>query len=468
MALQTDGYATDVPYLRTFFPELAPAWLDHVAVVSGFAPPAREAGFAFCDLGCGQGVTTAILAATNLRGRFYGIDAQPLHIEHACRFAAEAEIVNAEFRLADFTVAAEMDLPGFDYIVAHGVYSWVNTESKAALRAFIDRRLKPGGLVYLSYNAIPGRAADLPFQRLMWALGSASAGDSLARYRAAAAIVRSIADLKPSALNASTFLNRLKNKKTTFLESYFVHELMTENWEPLCVTEVRSAMATIGLIPVGSAALMENFDSLVLGRAARKTLASISDNDVRELARDFLINRSFRRDVFVRAGPRFDDENRQKWLRSSMFALSRPRRTIGYSKATPAGRLDYDNAAARAIISGLSEGPATLAAITADTVLPAQDMLANMLVHCATGAVRPVESSHAPVTALNQAICRRLGGTEEIRFLAVPCGTALAIEGVLLRLLTGGRNLGVRNRNDWLAFLASYGLSHSTMVQQIT
>ena len=176
---QTHGYPTDVPYVRTFFRSLAPAWLDHVAVVSGFIPPARDAGFTFCELGCGQGMTTAILAATHPDGHFYGIDVMPSHIEHARRFATEGTIVNINFHAADFATAAGMDLPGFDYIVAHGVYSWVNAESKAALRAFIDRHLKPGGLVYISYNAIPGRATDLPFQRLMRALGSTFSGESM-------------------------------------------------------------------------------------------------------------------------------------------------------------------------------------------------------------------------------------------------------------------------------------------------
>ena len=334
---ETHGYPTDVPYVRTFFRSLAPAWLDHVAIVSGFIPPARDAGFTFCELGCGQGVTTAILAATHPDGHFYGIDAMPSHIEHARRFAAEGTIVNINFHAADFATAAGMDLPGFDYIVAHGVYSWVNAESQAALRAFIDRHLKPGGLVYISYNAIPGRATDLPFQRLMRALGSTFPGDSMSQFTAAATIVDRLANLKPPALAASSFLHRLRKNKKRFAQAYLVHELMSENWEALCVTQVRAEMATIGLAPVGSATLVENFDLLVLGRDARKALAAISDNDVRELARDFLISQSFRCDVFVRAGRRLNEDERYQRLRATTFALARPRRAIKYTMATPCG-----------------------------------------------------------------------------------------------------------------------------------
>ena len=168
MLFRATGYVTDVPYVRIFTRELAPAWLDHVALISGVAPPWRDGQFAWCDLGCGQGLTAAILAATHPAGRFCGIDFMSAHIENAQRFAAECAIENVEFYAADFSDAAETDFGEFDYIVSHGVYSWVDDQSQNALRRFIDRHLKPEGLFYVSYYAVPGRAADLPFQRLAW------------------------------------------------------------------------------------------------------------------------------------------------------------------------------------------------------------------------------------------------------------------------------------------------------------
>ena len=75
------GYVTDVPYTRGFYRELVPAWLDFVATLSGVGPPARSEGFTWCDLGCGQGVTTVVMAATHPRGHFVGIDVLPEHID---------------------------------------------------------------------------------------------------------------------------------------------------------------------------------------------------------------------------------------------------------------------------------------------------------------------------------------------------------------------------------------------------
>ena len=92
-----DGYVADVPYVPLFCRELAPAWLDHVAFISGIQPPNRRDGFTWCDLGCGFGVTAAVLAATHPTGYFYGIDVMPAHIDRARRFASECGIGNIEY-----------------------------------------------------------------------------------------------------------------------------------------------------------------------------------------------------------------------------------------------------------------------------------------------------------------------------------------------------------------------------------
>ncbi len=268
------GYATDIPYLRDFKPQLAPAWLDHVALVAGVEPPARNSGFAWCDLGCGQGVTANILAATHPGGTFHAIDAMPAHIDHARRLAAEAAIPNVTFHAVDFTAAADLDLPLFDYIVAHGVYSWVDAASQHALRRFFDRRLKPGGLVYVSYNAMPGWARDLPFQRLARELARGFTGDSAARFAAALGIIRTLAAADVPALAPSFIVGELEQRPEDYTPPYLVHEFMPGAWQPLYVTEVRAAMKTIELAPVGSATLIENLDPLVLSANAREILGS--------------------------------------------------------------------------------------------------------------------------------------------------------------------------------------------------
>lgn len=264
----TPGRGADIPYLRNFIKELAPAWLDHVALVSGIAPPARESGFDWCDLGCGQGVSTTILAVTHPCARFCGIDILPAHIDHARDFSAECAASNAQFHLADFDRAAEIEFDGFDYIVSHGVYTWIGARQQDALRRFIDRHLRPGGVVYLSYYAVPGRAADLSFQRLVREIGRTIPGDTAFACKAAIDIVNRLTALKAPGLAASPFANRVMEHLEDYSTGYLAHDFMVENWQPLCVSEVRAAMTALGLEPAGSAKLIQNYD-LVQSRAAR-------------------------------------------------------------------------------------------------------------------------------------------------------------------------------------------------------
>jgi len=179
-------YVTDVPYAATFTQYGAPAWLDLTALLSGVRPPDRKGAFAWCELGCGRGATAAILAATHPGGAFHGVDLMPEHIAHARRLGERCGIANLTLHQGDFAAAATLDLPRFDYIVAHGVYSWIDAQARATLRHFVDRHLAPGGLVYISYNAMPGWAADLPFQYLVRVLAEREEGDSIAKFAAAA------------------------------------------------------------------------------------------------------------------------------------------------------------------------------------------------------------------------------------------------------------------------------------------
>jgi len=69
-----------------------------------------------------------------------------------------------------------------------------------------------------------------------------------------------------------------------------------------------------------------------------------------------------------------------------------------------------------------------------------------------------VEPKNQLVTRLNRTLCARVDGPEEIRWLAVPCGTALEVERGLIRLLRDGRQLDDDQFPGWPSFLASHGL----------
>ena len=328
-----------------------------------------------------------------------------------------------------------------------GVYSWVDAEIRACLRQFIDRHLKPGGLVYVSYKALPGWTGDLPFQHLVRALAANARGDGATRFAAAARLIQRLADDGAAALASSYIVRELRERP----DDYLVHEFLHAGWRPLYVTELRRDMAEIGLAPVGSAILLENFDRWVLGRHAHALAADVADPDLRELVRDFCIDQRFRCDVFTRDAVSLDEAEQRRLLFAAGLALARPPGAIAYRTATPAGQLDYANPAARAVVGALAASARSLGEIPPGVAV-AQNLLANALALCAAGDVRPVETGRVPVEALNRALRHRLGDAQELPLIALPCGTALELDQQLLGLLSGEINPG------WRDFLALHGV----------
>jgi trans-aconitate methyltransferase len=448
-------YVTDVPYIAGFTTELAPEFLDLVAVINSFAPPERKDGFAWCELGCGPGMAPIIFAATHPEGQFHGVDAMPDHIARGAAIAGKAGIGNLTFHALDFEKARALDLPRFDYIVAHGVYAWIDEEAAASLRRFVDRHLKPGGLVYVSYNAMPGWASDGPFQHLLYALAEGGAGDSIARFGGAATMVEDLRKAGAAALAASITAVGFAEERAKRPEAYFAHEYLAPAWRPRYVDEVRREMAEIGLAPVGSATLRDNFDSFVLRAKAREALAAIADPDRRELARDYFMFQRFRRDVYGRAPRPIDDDERRERLFGMSFALMRPASLVEYKMTTEAGDLAFDNPVARGLVAKLAEEPRTLR----DCLEPgsdAQDLLANALSLCCAGLLRPVAMRAAPVDRLNTVLLEALNAKTEATFRVMPRGTALRFDGQILVALRDGKELPEAVA-PWVEFLRRFG-----------
>jgi trans-aconitate methyltransferase len=450
--VSSSGYVTDVAYVRPFNCDLAPAWLDLVALLAGIAPPDRRNGFSWCELGCGQGVTAAILAATHPQGVFHGIDVNPEHIANARRLGERIGTANLALHALDFAAAADLALPRFDYIVAHGVYSWIDAPGRAHLRRFVDRHLAPGGLAHVSYNAMPGWLADLPLQYLLRTLAQSVPGDSVAKFLAAEAAARRLTAVGAPALKYSHIAAEAWDVgRKRFAPSYFAHEYLAEGWQALYVTEVRTDMAGIGLEPVGSTALAENFDAFMLKSSQREALAGFADPDLRELARDYVIMQRFRRDVFARGAKRLDADARRRRILAGTFALTRPVASVGFAMHTPAGRVRFDNPVARMIVAALANGPRRLVDIAAGAD-SAADVLASALALSAAEMIRPVGPGSVPVAAVNAALSELEDNSAPLPHVALPCGTALTLEQELVLHLRDGTALPERLA-AWPGFL---------------
>jgi len=188
----TEGYVAEIEYTSGFFSELAPKQLAFAALVAGYQAPPIDHSFTYFELGCGKGVSTNLIAAANPNGRFYANDFNPAHIVVARALAADARIENVTFLEKSFAELGGEELPDFDYIALHGVYSWVSDENRRAIVDFIRRKLKPGGVVYISYNCLPGWSQVAPLRELMVQYAARQAGTLPQRVKSALAFAQEL------------------------------------------------------------------------------------------------------------------------------------------------------------------------------------------------------------------------------------------------------------------------------------
>ena len=151
------GYRTDVLYTYGYYHELNPLFAKFVLTSQGYACPDFGPGACACELGFGQGVSINMHAMSS-GVNWFGTDFNPSQVNFA---RTVAKLGNSPLTLNDddfATFAQRPDLPDFDLIALHGIWSWISTENQDVIIDFVRRKLKVGGVLYISYNVSPGQA----------------------------------------------------------------------------------------------------------------------------------------------------------------------------------------------------------------------------------------------------------------------------------------------------------------------
>ena len=297
----TDGYVADVTYTANVYRDITPAWLAFATVMFGHRPPDLAAPMRVAELGCGHGLTAAVIAACHPSAEVHGFDFNPAHIESARLMADGAGLGNLHFEERSFADLAEAnDLPQFDIVTLHGVYSWVAPENRRRIVTFLDRALRPGGLAYVSYNVATGWASMEPVRALMRMLAATGRGRSDAQVPAIAAMLERMRDAGAAYFAGNPSVEPRLKMLTTLDPKYVAHEYLNADWHPQMSADVAAEMAEAKLAYIGSATLTDNIDAASAPTAFLPILAEQTDPRLRETLRDFGSAQSFRRDVFRR------------------------------------------------------------------------------------------------------------------------------------------------------------------------
>ena len=421
-----EGYVSEMEYTSGFYRELSPSYLNLVCLLSGHLPSAYGRPLRYCELGCGNGFSTVLNAATNPRGQFVGIDFNPAHIANARRLAADGGIDNIEYTELSFDQLSARDLPDFDYIALHGVWSWINASNHAAVQQFIKARLTPGGLVYISYNCLPEWGASVPLRRLLYEHVTAGFGPTQERIDRALQFADELAKKGGSYFQRNpTAVNVLK-RIAKGPQNYIAHECLVQDFHPSYHADVARAMSEAKLSYVGSADLHHVFGQCYSAEL-QEMVHRITDPVLRETLRDFCVPTAFRKDVYMRGAPPIPPAQRRALFEQMRFVLTVPRKLLRLKVRVPNGEFQANEEIYSPIADALAEGPRTIGELAALGKTGFREVERACVFLVMSNQAAPVpdpgdkgETSPNAALALNRAIAHRAVYEDRYHALASP------------------------------------------------
>lgn len=290
----------EVPYASFPFPQTHPDRLATIAHLLGLGPaPLRHCRV--LELGCAAGGNLIPMAVALPQAQFVGIDLSAVQVAEGQATIEALGLDNIRLEAASITDVDE-SCGSFDYIVAHGVYSWVPDAVQQKILAICARQLTGEGVAYVSYNTLPGWRMRGMIRDLM-RYHAMPFADPVQRVGQARAILEFLARSVPTANNAYGLLLRAEAQELAGQPDYYIlHEHLEETNEPLYFHEFAARAAAHGLQYLGEA----DFGTMLASNFAREvddTVRHIAPDLIRqEQFLDFLRNRSFRQTLLVHDG----------------------------------------------------------------------------------------------------------------------------------------------------------------------
>jgi SAM-dependent methyltransferase len=268
-----------------------PDYLETVARLRGMQPTAAACARVL-EVGCGVGENLLPLADRYPKARFVGVNESAHQLEVAGQVAREAALENVEFRRQDL-LELDSALGMFDYIIANGVYSWVNAPARDKLLAVCRDHLSPQGIAYISYKTYPGSAVHEMFRNMMLydARGASDTTEKVARARMFLEFLgASVSENEPYGALVRGELALLNQQS----DGYLLHDHLEAFSHPVYYPDFVQHAKAFSLQPAGDGVLgIRRWDNL--GEVLEPQLDAITTDDVeRELYRDIVHGRTIR------------------------------------------------------------------------------------------------------------------------------------------------------------------------------
>lgn len=298
--MSNDFVYDQVRYPAQVYPKLHPSRLGAIARLHG-VPVATPKACRFLEVGCGDGLTLVTLAMAYPDSQFVGVDLSQAAI-------ARGNVIRAKLGLENLTLL-DVDLltwdPGevpFDFVVAHGFYSWVPYVVRDRLLALCNQLLAPAGIACISYNALPG----CHMRRMLWDMlkfHSEGVQDPSARVARAQEFLELLkSGLPDNSLYATTMAGEIDELMDRLNPSVLFHDDLAEINDPCTLDQFVRHAAEHQLTFVAEANYHE-MSSRKAHERVRPLLEHIAREDLvaKEQYLDFFTGRRFRQTLLCRS-----------------------------------------------------------------------------------------------------------------------------------------------------------------------
>lgn len=396
MSNWTSGYVAEIGYTYGYYKELNPLRVTLAFLNAGLVPPEFTSA---CELGIGQGVSANIHAAGSAT-KWCGNDFNP---SQACFAQSLANQSNVGAKFYDDSFAEfflREDLPNFDYIGLHGIWSWINDDNRGVIVEFIRKKLKPGGVVYISYNTQPGWAAFGPMRDLLVQHADIMGvqGEGITRrIDGALAFASRFLALNPTYARANPTVVERLNSLLTLNRNYLAHEYFNRDWKPINFATLAEHMSDAKLTYGCSAHYLDHIDQINMTADQRELLNETSDLVFKESLRDLVINTQFRRDYWVKGPIKLSQGQRKEALSRCNILLVVPRSGVLLKVKGSLGEADLLPSIYDPILDAISDHQpkllGTIAAAVADKGVNFDQVTEAIMVLCGAGVLECIQDS---------------------------------------------------------------------------
>ncbi len=293
----------EVPYESFSYPHTQPPALYTAAKLFNMNPPDFKTARVL-ELGCASGGNILPLALLYPKAKFHGIDLSARQIEDGKNHIKALKIKNLTLEQMDIMKFPE-DAGEYDYIICHGILSWVPGPVQDKILEILAKHLKPNGLAHLSYNCLPGWRFISALREMMKFHTDRfnDPKDVITQARVFLDFIHDNAGHNQDGYKAiiDTERQNLKNSN----DSYLFHDHLEENNKAFYLHEINSRLVAAGLQYVGDTHIPSMYAGNISRDAAAK-LGGLSDVVQQEQYLDFLNNRRFRNSIICKAGVAID------------------------------------------------------------------------------------------------------------------------------------------------------------------